>query len=148
VKIFKGTIDGFSKSMIITIPIFVVGMIFFSNIYKNEMNELDNKVEEQYIEKLPEEKIDIISFGNIDIADIEIKNYYFTQEEYEILTLKVKLEKNGIITEKIIKAQVEVVKDLKQTYLEYQILEQDLSRSKNKIHYKKGYYNTTLYIPE
>jgi hypothetical protein len=148
VKVFKDKRGSVLKPLFITMPIFIVGMIFFANIYKSEMNELENKVEEQYIEKLPKEKMKVISYGNVDVTDLEIKNHYFTQEESEILALKVRFNKNGIITEKIIKAQIEVVKGLKQAYLEYQVLEQDLTQSQNKIRFKKGYYNTTLYIPE
>ena len=147
-KFFKGSEMGWLKSFLIVMPILLVGMNIPAKIYKKEMNELNNKIEEQYIEKLPKEKMDVLSYGNVDIADVEIKNYYFTQEENEILILKVRLNKDGIIKEKIIKARVKVVKDLKQAYLEYQILERDLSPSEEDIEFEKGYYNTTLYIPE
>jgi hypothetical protein len=148
IKFFDGTKINLLKVFVISIPILIVWMVIIETIYRKEVNELNNKIEEQYIEKLPKEKIDVKSFGNVDVTDIEIKNHYFTQEESEILALKVRLYKDGIIRERIIKTQVKVVKDLKQAYLEYQILEQDLSPSEVDVKFKKGYYNTTLFIPE
>jgi hypothetical protein len=50
VKVFKDKKGSVLKPLLITMPLFIVGMVFFANIYKNEANELDNKVKEQYIE--------------------------------------------------------------------------------------------------
>jgi hypothetical protein len=147
-KFFKATELNLLKSFVIALPLLMVEMIIVENIFDKEQNELNNKIEAQYIEKLTKEKMEVKSFRNVDVTDIEIKNHYFTQEESEILALKVRLYKDGIIRERIIKTQVKVVKDLKQAYLEYQILEQDLSPSEVDVKFKKGYYNTTLFIPE
>jgi hypothetical protein len=65
----------------------------------------------------------------------------------EKIILKIKLKKHGEIKEKIIKTQIKEVKKLKKPYLEYHILEKDISRA-NIIRFNKGYYNATLYIPE
>jgi hypothetical protein len=60
----------------------------------------------------------------------------------------VRLNENGIIKERVIKTHVKVVKNLKQAYLEYQMLERNLTDNVGDVKFKKGYYNTTLYISE
>ena len=148
IKFFDGTKMHLLKVFGISYPILIVGLLIVVSICQKEISELNYKVEDRYIEKLPKEEANVLSYGNVDVTDIEIKNHYFTRKDSEILALKVRLNKDGIISERIIKAQVKVVKDLKQAYLEYQILEQDLSDNVENVRFKKGYYNTTLYIPE
>jgi hypothetical protein len=132
----------------------VIGVVFLLgasySLVTSHFNNVENwkeKTKEEYIEKLPFEKKEIVDYviveSNTDTKDME----YFTQNIKYTNTVEIEYLKDGVKTKKTIEVIIRKSKSLKKPYIEYKNVEKNILKTEDSI-FKKGFYNTTLYIPE
>ena len=126
-------------------------------INNGRMDKWTEVVETKYIEHLPVKKDKIIDYAVTSDYLLEENDKFFTKEKSsnskhtKISIVKIIYLSDGIKKEKKVNAKIVRVKDLKEPYIEYQYLENnlpyDVDVSPETI-FSKGFYNTTLYLPK
>lgn len=118
-------------------------------------DQFSEVVKEEYIDKLDIHKVEVLDYKVIQETEVSNNPSFFTDQNKHVKIFPVEL--NGLEEglEVRLKMKMEVVKvdGLKEIYLEYQLLEQNLPSNKAVedkdflIEFKKGYYNPVLYVP-
>jgi hypothetical protein len=145
------------NSILFSIVITLFITILVNYINNERIDEWGEKIETQYIEKLPLEKDKILDYVVTSDYLLEENSNFFTKEKHgnlkptKISIVKITYLSDGIKKERTVNAKIERDKSIKEPYIEYQYLENnlpyDIEVSKYTV-FLKGFYNTTLYIPE
>jgi hypothetical protein len=141
----------------------IIGIIAFCvtsyNLIERNTNDVEawkENIKTEYIEKLPKEKIEIEDFFIVESQDKKNDLEYFTKNiEYTNIVEVIYLV-DGIKTKKTLEVIIKKNVGLDKPYVEYRNLKTNLplkmknnSNPLNKNYiFKKGNYNTILYIPE
>jgi hypothetical protein len=143
----SGNIDNIKKASKIEIGSLIatfIGMIFVTivayqeySVKPKEIAKWEVTVREEYVNKLPIEKIEVLDYKGIgqkvNENQLKIEFVYLNQ---------------NVLTMDTVVTTIKTVKGLKQPYLEYQYIEKNLPQTSNQVIFKEGYHDPVLYIPE
>jgi hypothetical protein len=137
--------------MLIAFIVLISNVIFFGyNVKKIEKNivEWEKRVIKETINTLPVEKIELLDYLITNDKEIEDGRAYILSENKNSKVIEIIYSENGIKTRDTIEANIKKVKGLETPYIKTQSLENNIPTDPNNTVYKKGFYNTTIYVPE
>ena len=115
---------------------------------KKKIAEWEDKVEKETINVLPVKKIELEDYLITKDKEIKDGRKYILNKRKNPKIIEIIYLENGMKTRDTIEANIKKVKGLETPYIETQSLESNIPKDPDNIVYKKGFYNTVLYIPE